>query len=138
MGELNAWIQPLLLLPGVGLLILGTAQRSNQLNSEYHFLTDSAPAGRAEVVRTLLKRASLFRNALVSLYGAAALLALSALAGSVTLKIDPDVGQVVGLVLGAFAVAGIVFAAVELMRESVISSHMIKERCAQLSARGSG
>ncbi len=136
MTELNAWIQPLLLLPGVGLLIMGAAHRSAQLNDEYHRLSLAPQSASGDTIRMLLQRAALFRNALVSLYVAAALLALAALLGGLTLAVNPMLGERISLVAGSLAVAAIVFATVELIRESILSNHLIRERCMKLAARG--
>lgn len=58
------WIMPLLLLPGVGLLLLSTSARFGQLHAEVHQLFDDPVLGSMDVIRHLLQRARLFRYVL--------------------------------------------------------------------------
>ncbi len=74
------WIAPLLLLPGVALLVLSTSTRFGQLHDEFRRQQDE---GHEQPLRLLRRRARLFRNALVSLYLSVSLLAVSSVIGTI-------------------------------------------------------
>lgn len=127
MIDSSPWITPLLLMPGVALLILSTAVRYNRLHDEAHQIHDSDVRHADIHVATLVFRARRFRNALVGLYVSVSLLALAALSG---------VGFVVGFTSGAplaigitgLSVVAILYASAQLIREAgrsleVIESH---------------
>ena len=76
------WVTPLLLMPGVGLLVMSTQARYGLLHAELHRLIEHHPSDDT-LARTLILRGRLFRNALVCLYGACAVFGLGALLGGV-------------------------------------------------------
>ena len=76
------WVTPLLLLPGVALLVMSTQARYGQLHSEMHRLIEHHPTEES-LAQDLIKRGRLFRNALISLYGACAVFGLGALLGGI-------------------------------------------------------
>ena len=77
------WILPLILLPGVALLIMSTSVRYGQIHSEMHHLLDSRAEISTPFRNHLLRRAMLFRNALVGLYVGVAVFALGSITGAV-------------------------------------------------------
>lgn len=127
MEGINFWLTPLALLPGVGLLVMSTAARFGQLHAElhHHVEHEDEPGPGLE---HLLRRATLFRNALVSLYLSVAALALASLVGGMATLWDLSVTiPVVGLT--AVAVLAVAYAAYELIQESrmlleVICAHV--------------
>ena len=108
------WAAPLLLIPGVGLLVLSTSARFGQLHQE---LIRQQIEGHSHAVKHLCRRAHLLHRALVSFYLSIAVLAFSSLLGSLanrwfeTLKWIPEAMTFLG-------VAVITFAAIQLIRES--------------------
>ena len=108
------WIAPLLLIPGVALLVLSTSARFGRLHVEITRLQDK---GSEKAVTHHYRRARFMRNALVALYGAVALLATSSLVGTFA-----DFGfesfKAIALMLTCLSVLGLVYAATQLIRES--------------------
>ena len=114
MESTGLWAAPLLLIPGVGLLLLSTSVRFGQLHQE---LLRQLREKHSRAVRHLRQRARLIHSAMVSLYVSIAVLAFSSLLGTLaarwfpTLKWIPEVMTFVG-------VAIISYAAIQLIRES--------------------
>ena len=114
MESTGLWAAPLLLIPGVGLLVLSTSARFGQLHQE---LTRQQSERHSHAVKHLCRRAHLLHSALVSLYLSIAVLACSSLLGTLanrwfeTLKWIPEAMTFLG-------VAVITFAAIQLIRES--------------------
>ena len=114
MESTGLWAAPLLLIPGVGLLLISTSSRFGQLHQE---LLRQIREQNSEAVRHLCQRARLIHSAMVSLYVSIAVLACSSLLGTLanrwfaTLKWIPEVMTFVG-------VAIITYAAIQLIRES--------------------
>lgn len=119
------WLAPLLILPGIALLINSTSSRYATLHEEIHHWLD----GRHDegVVRRahLLQRARMFRNALVSLYLGVFLFALASLLGAIV----DFMGGPADVVVFSIAVVGVSclgFASAEMMRESRLSLQVIE------------
>jgi hypothetical protein len=114
MESTGLWAAPLLLIPGVGLLVLSTSARFGQLHEELH---RQRGEGHSLAVKHLCRRARLLHSALVSFYVSIAVLAFSSLLGTLanrwfeTLKWIPEMMTFLG-------VAVITFAAIQLIRES--------------------
>ncbi|MDJ0840396.1 MAG: DUF2721 domain-containing protein [Acidobacteriota bacterium] len=115
------WLAPLLLLPGVALLIMSTSARYGQLHAEIH---RDKISGRA--LATLFFRAKLFRNALVCLYFSVSAFAVSSLVGGLLTYSGIDgAGTVVfGTCVGVLA---LVAAAGTLLMESVKALDIIRD-----------
>jgi len=112
---------PIGMLPGIGLLILSTSTRYWTVVSDLLGMgaLQNAAAGLE------MRRATLFRDALVSLYVGVALAAASALAGSVLGFIDGKPGRGLAAVGAALAIGCVVFASVQLIRESLLSLRIV-------------
>ena len=119
------WATPLLVLPGVGLLVMSTSARYARLHDELHHHIHQMQCSPATLQRLLL-RAELFRNALLSLYGACCLLALAGLAGGLELPL-----VVSSLLLGA-GVLALVVGSLLLMRETTVSLDVIRAEASVL------
>jgi len=122
----NLWISPLLLLPGTALLILSTSVRFARIHEEIHHLLENP--GKEKAIRRshLLRRATLFRNALVWLYLSVCCLAAAGLLGGLTIFWPQTSFRLVTL----FTIPGVLSmlaAAAILVRESVLSLDIIRE-----------
>ena len=126
------WLTPLILLPGVALLIGSTSSRFDQLHSEFHRLLEH-PDRRARILsRNLVLRSRLFRDALASLYVSVALFSLGSLVGAFVQFFWPTSLWVIG----GFTLVGIgclVFASLQLVRESLICLDVIRTHNVALS-----
>ncbi len=132
--SLATW--PVLLLPGVALLVMSTSLRMGQLHDEVIRVSESRFAEeRALAGRMVLLRGRTFRDALRLLYAAVALLAAANLAGGLA-SLLPSVAPV-ALALTALAIASVIAAACLLIVESSRSLRALEARVAQVDARGS-
>ncbi len=88
MESTGLWAAPLLLIPGVGLLVLSTSARFGQLHQELH---RQLSEGHPGAVKHLCRRARLLHSALVSLYVSIAVLAISSLLGTLANRLGRDI-----------------------------------------------
>jgi hypothetical protein len=123
----DLWLTPILLLPGVALLTVSTAYRFGQIQAEFHRLLDHPDSHAKIVTRSLLIRARLYRDALASLYASVGLFALGSLLGGVVNLWRPESLWVVGGLTIA-GIAAIVFSAIQLLRESMLSLQVVREQ----------
>ena len=129
------WYTPLLLLPGVALLVMSTSARFGQVHGEiHHLMEEEAEKMPRYLAPHLLKRATLFRNALVGLYLAVALLALSSLLGGMVALLVGDAFWIV-MVLTCSGILCLLYAAVQLILESVTALRILKEHVDVLGRR---
>ena len=122
----EVWLTPLILLPGVALLIISTSARFEQLHAEFHRLLENPDAHAQILSRSLVKRSRLFRDALACLYVAVGMFSLGSLVGAFVNFFWPTSVWVVG----SFTILGIgcvVFATMQLFRESLICLDVIRE-----------
>lgn len=125
-AQAAGWLTPLLLLPGVGMLIMSTSVRYGQLHEELHRLIErDAPMSELET-RHFLRRSKLFRNAFVSLYASIICLAASGLLGG-ALSLSEAAEQDAALVITGVGIALIVYAALALCREAIMSTDAIND-----------
>jgi len=120
------WLTPLILLPGVALLIVSTSNRFSQIHTEFHRLVDH-PDDHAKIVsRHLAQRARFFRDALVAMYVSVGLLSLGSLLGGVVNLWRPNSLWIVGglIILG---ISCLVFASIQLVRESLLCLRVISD-----------
>jgi hypothetical protein len=112
--DAGIWAAPLLLIPGVGLLVLSTSTRFGQLLQELH---QQKSEGHSDAMKHLIKRAHLLHTALVSFYVSVAVLAFSSLLGTIA---DRWFESMVWIpqTITFLGVALILFAAIQLIRES--------------------
>ena len=68
MNGFDLWLAPLLLLPGIGLLLMSTAARFGHLQGQIIQLTDDDTLVTVELAQSLRFRGHLFRAALLTLY----------------------------------------------------------------------
>lgn len=120
------WLMPLLLLPGVALLIMSTSMRYGHLREEMHRLKSEHIDASIIAAGDMRRRARMLRDALTSLYVAVALFVTGSLFGAIVdfMRASSEAFIVI------FAGSGIVFliyASVELIRESRLSLKVIRE-----------
>ncbi len=130
MVQTEIWLSPLILLPGVALLIISTAARFAQITDEFHRLIDHPDKHGRILSRHLLERASHFKSALVSLYVSVVLLSTGSLLGGVLTAWTDKALWITG-VLTIFGIVCLVYAAAHLVLESrlclkIIDEHRIK------------
>lgn len=117
------FILPLVLLPGVALLIVSTSTRQGQLHDEIHrFIEKNSRRGENH----LRQRARRFRDALIGLYLCVSIFALTSLVGVIL--------EVLGLssrwpivVLTSLGCVCLLFAAYQLVRESFLSLESLEQ-----------
>ena len=68
MNGFDLWLAPLLLLPGIGLLIMSTSARFGQLQGQIIQLSSDESLATLDLARSLRFRGHLFRLALLMLY----------------------------------------------------------------------
>lgn len=115
-----SWQLPLLLAPIVGLLLISTSTRHQQIHREIHHLLTGEAELPNEQLRQLRRRVTLFRNALVALYVSVSLLALGSLLGMILTLFDwLSVFAIV--IFSSMGIASLLFASLQLVRESYLS-----------------
>ena len=126
MNATEFWLTPLILLPGVALLIGSTSARFGQVHTEFHHMLDHPDAHARILSRNLLERSKLFRDALASLYTSVGLFSLGSLLGGVINLWRPgSLWFVGGLII--FGIGCVVFASIQLVRESLLCLNVIQE-----------
>lgn len=123
-NEKELWLTPLLLLPGVALLIQSTSTRFSQIHDEFHHLLEEKDDHAKIVSRMLVERALLFKRALFGLYSSVVLFSLGSFLGGLLHLVS----QTALLLVGALTLSGIasvVYAAWQLVRESRLSMGQI-------------
>lgn len=131
----SLWLTPLILLPGVAMLVLSTSIRLNRLHDEVHDLLH----GRHRVSRVALdhlrRRTGLFHRALVALYVCIGLFALASLLGmlGVAQGVGDRLGRVLVFGVTALGVGCLCYAALELVRESYLAKEIIDEHWERVS-----
>jgi hypothetical protein len=126
-----SWLAPLLLLPGVALMIVSTAARYGQVHDEAHHWHEKGEAASPLVARHLRTRAVLFRNALVCLYLTVSLLALAGVLGVITQSLGEAAVWLI-ITLTALGIVSLLLAALQLIRESFLSLEIIDEHLKKL------
>lgn len=135
MFSTEVWLTPLILLPGVALLIMSTSARFGQIHTEFHRLLDQPHAHAKIVARHLLRRSVLFRNALVSLYTGVGFFSVGSLLGGFVNYWRPGSLWVVGG-LTMVGIGCVVYASVQLIRESLLCLQVIMDHTEQLESAG--
>jgi hypothetical protein len=128
----GAWLTPLVLLPGVAMLVMSMSVRYGQIHQEFHHLVGEKASRDDQHAESLMHRATLFRNALVGLYASVTAFALGSMLGGFWSLLSADsVWFVQGLtVLGVLA---LVYSSFQLVRESVLSLHVLRRHWELLS-----
>ena len=120
------WLTPLVMLPGVALLVLSTSARYAQIHEEFHHLLTDDVAQRQRTAVYLLARSILFRNALVALYISVGAFAVASLIGGFGSMFSANVDIIV-IGMAFVGIVSLVYASYELIRESTKSLEIIRE-----------
>lgn len=128
------WLVPLLIMPGIALLINSTAMRYAQIHDEVHHLLGHENEKADVCAFQLQTRARLFRNSLVGLYLCVNLLAVGSIAGAVADFTDQNPEWIV-LGFACMAVICLVYTSVELIRESLLSLKIVNQHLQQVQNR---
>lgn len=135
METIGLWATPLILLPGVALLIMSTSVRSGQLHEEFHHLLESPEEQVTDSLLThLLYRAQLLNRALVSLYISVGLFCLGGLLGGLVSQWQQSATLIIILLVGC-GVAVVFFASFQLVRESRTALAILEEHSRILMER---
>lgn len=125
MENASFWLTPLLLLPGVALLILSTSTRYGRLHDEFHHLEQQQRPAAAAVTENLFFRARYFRNALISLYSSVTLLSLAGLIGGFTV-LWSNISYWLVVLMTCLSILGVIYASWQLILESRCSLAIVK------------
>jgi hypothetical protein len=125
------WLTPLILLPGVALLIMSTATRFWQIHEEFHRLMEHPDDHAKIVARQLVRRSTLFRDALLCLYTSVGLFSLGSLLGGFINLWAPHLLWLVGG-LTLVGITSLVVAAVQLIREALICMNIIADNSSRM------
>ena len=137
MGNEASWLTPLLLLPGVAILIASTATRASEVHAEIHRILHETSAAAKACAQHELQRARYFRNALCSLYVSVGLLTLASLVGGLLLYAWSQVSTIVEIILSIPGVLCALYATLQLAREALISSETIQAHVEELTKQES-
>jgi hypothetical protein len=131
MSETVSWVSPLLLLPGVGLLLVSTSARFESVHENIHQLLVEKTREAKQCAVHAAGRARLLAIAMCSLYFATAALALSGLCGAVSVWWPqwPESPAIVFLTLG---VLSLVVSGVTLTRESTLTLAIIAKHSREI------
>ena len=131
MVQTELWLTPLILLPGVALLIMSTSARFWQIHEEFHRLLER-PDDHAKIIsRQLLRRGRLLRNALLCLYTSVGLFSIGSLLGGFINLWAPSLLWLIGGIT-LIGIATLVFAALQLIRESLVCMNVISDSSSRL------
>lgn len=134
--EAISWITPLLLIPGVGLLLVSTSARFEALHTEIHQLlhddSEAAPACAEHVV----VRARILQIAMSALYIATMLLSGAGLLGALA-NWRFEFFLHFAWLLTALAVFSVFLASLVLIRESITSFRIINNHANTVNNRNS-
>jgi uncharacterized membrane protein len=126
MHDSTMWLIPLSLIPGIAILIISTSLKNNQARSEiFQLIMENKDSERKSRMINNLKRHLYFRNAFISFYISIVLLVLASLIGTLTNKITNL--NLLTLILICLAALCVVYASIQLILESLIATHVVKE-----------
>jgi len=132
--QLDLWLTPVTLLPGVALLLISTVARSGQIDMEVHRMMDKKDD--SSLVDSVLTRSTLVRNAIVSMYISIAVFALASLLGGLAVIGANWTELALWIVVSLTGIGILVLFAGSyyLIRESTISHEMVQQRCRPLGS----
>lgn len=126
MVQTELWLTPLILLPGVALLIMSTSARFWQIHEEFHRLLERPDDHSKIISRQLLRRGRLLRNALVCLYTSVGLFSIGSLLGGFINLWAPSLLWLIGGIT-LIGIAALVSASAQLIRESLVCMNVIAD-----------
>ena len=133
MEDAELWLTPLILLPGVALLIVATSHRYVQVHIEVHHIIETHTDAASRSFQNLLKRSGFLRDALVDLYVSVALFSMASLLGGLARLWDKQAFWIV-VSLACVGIFSLVVASVQLILEALLSMELIKEHAREIEA----
>lgn len=132
--QLDLWLTPVTLLPGVALLLISTVARSGQIEMEVQRMMDKK--NDTSLIDSVLNRSTLVRNAIVSLYISIAIFALASLLGGLAVIGANWTELALWIVVSLTGIGILVLFAgtYYLIRESTIRHEMVQQRCRRFSS----
>jgi hypothetical protein len=134
MPDAVSWATPLLVLPGVGLLLVSTSARYEAIHAEIHQLLDDPSEQAIGCTLHVVHRARILRLAMLSLYVSASLLAASGLIAALTVGFLGAVHWASWVLLVA-GVSCVLIAVVTLTREAGISLAIVEAHASEIESR---
>ncbi len=119
------WLFPLILLPGVAMIIMSTSGRYAQIHQELHHILEEQENISPLYYVDLKTRATYFRNALVALYVSVTIFAVGSIVGAI-LDFLNGPSTVTVVILTCLGILCLIYASIELIRESLLSLRVIE------------
>jgi predicted tellurium resistance membrane protein TerC len=121
------WLTPLLLAPGLALLVMSTSHWFAQVHNEIHNLKNHMHGGDKKLLAdNLLRRSEIFRDSLVCLYTSIAFLSIGSLIGGVAILWKGDIFYYI-IFMSCFGVIFLILAVTLLIRKSLLTMKVIRE-----------
>lgn len=117
-------VQPLILIPGVALLILSTSMRYGPIDTELRQATTVSQRDQTDVTAHLRRRARLFQFGLLALYAATGLLVITSMIGAILSIAGADITVLV-IVLTCLSFILVLLAIFSLCQEVIYSTRPI-------------
>lgn len=130
-------VQPLILIPGVALLILSTSMRYGPLDTELRRAMALSQRDQPEVTTHLRYRARLFQFGLLALYAATGLLVMTSMIGAVLSFTGEDITVPV-VVLTCLSFILVLLAILSLCREVIYSTKPVEISNRQVNKTSGG
>jgi len=132
MSNSELWITPMILLPGIALLILSTSTRYSRIHDEIHHLIDFKENNQKASGKKLIQRAVLFRNSLILLYLSVVVFAVTAFIGGImsTLNFHNNLFLILLFLIG---IISLIIASIFLIREAFLSLEIIRKHEAEFN-----
>ncbi|MEO1225158.1 MAG: DUF2721 domain-containing protein [Pseudomonadota bacterium] len=133
-AAISSWIVPFTFIPGVGMLVLSTANRFHNVNELIRSLArEGDPPGHLPAMYGRTKR---LNRALVAFYLALAAFALAALSSNMALWAEVLALRVIADILITLGVTTVVFGASQLIVESMLAFRTAEVVCKEATSPG--
>lgn len=126
MTNTELWLMPLILLPGIALLILSTSTRYSRIHDEIHHLLISSDCNQNNSGKILIKRAVLFRDSLILLYFCVVVFAVTAFFGGIMSALNVQ-NNIILMLLFLIGIINLIIASVFLIKEAFLSLEIIRK-----------
>lgn len=130
-----SFLMPILLIPGIGLLLNAASTRYSAFQAEIHHLLDDGAALPVLTHAHLRARARYFRAAFVSLHLSASVFAAGSIIGALLRLMGVNAVESLTLLFTAFGILSLIWGTNALMRESLRSEEILIAHLAAIPAR---